>query len=298
MKKVLILMSTYNGEKYLKDQIESILQQTYKYIDVLVRDDGSTDGTASILNHYQDLGKLKWYSGNNLKPARSFMDLVNNCDSTYDFYAFADQDDIWLPNKIEKAVLQLTNDTKPALYYCATNNVTSELEHIDFYFRNPKAAKSFKTSLKTGCLIPGCTMVFNNLLLMNIRKYNPQYIGMHDIWLHIVCLAIGGAVYADEQPYIQYRQHSNNAVGSKKRGFAYRIKRFFGKPHDFSSVAKEILIGYGDEINDDSKVFLESNSNYLNNFKCYKYCLFDKCFDGANLNEIILYKLKIIFKVF
>ena len=94
-KKVLILLSTYNGERYIKEQIESLLKQENVKVSILVRDDGSTDGTINILNEYQKQGKLKWYTGENLKPAKSFMNLVENAPE-YEYYAFCDQDDVWL----------------------------------------------------------------------------------------------------------------------------------------------------------------------------------------------------------
>ena len=102
---IIILMSTYNGEKYLKAQIESLLSQTIK-VEILVRDDGSTDSTQQILDDYAQRGMLKWYSGKNLGSGKSFFDLACKAPDA-DFYAFADQDDIWENKKVELAVQQL-----------------------------------------------------------------------------------------------------------------------------------------------------------------------------------------------
>ena len=98
--RVAVLMSTYNGEKYLNEQIDSILSQSGNFeLSLLVRDDGSTDETINILNKYQNLGKLKWYSGKNLGPGKSFIDLLYKTHG-YDYYAFSDQDDVWMTGKI------------------------------------------------------------------------------------------------------------------------------------------------------------------------------------------------------
>ena len=93
--KVAVLMSSYNGEKYIRPQIDSILAQEGNFeLSLFVRDDGSTDKTQAILQEYAQKRKLTWYTGNNLGPARSFMDLLKKCKG-FNYYAFADQDDYW-----------------------------------------------------------------------------------------------------------------------------------------------------------------------------------------------------------
>lgn len=125
MRNILVLMSTYNGEKYLKEQIDSILAQKNVEVTIRVRDDGSTDGTIRILEEYQKCGKLNWYSSTNMGPAKSFLDLVYNAPLKYDYYAFCDQDDYWKEDKLYKAIERLEHfDDKPALYHC-------ELEIVD-----------------------------------------------------------------------------------------------------------------------------------------------------------------------
>lgn len=95
--KAAVLMSTYNGARFIREQLDSILDQTGEFeLDLWVRDDGSTDGTKDILNDYESRGLLRWYTGENLGPAQSFLDLVRRTLG-YDWYAFADQDDFWMP---------------------------------------------------------------------------------------------------------------------------------------------------------------------------------------------------------
>ena len=104
--KVCVLISTYNGERFLEEQIASIIAQKGVEVDILVRDDGSSDMTCSLLERWQKEGKLKWYKGENLGFARSFMNLLKTA-SGYDYYAFCDQDDIWLEDKLQRAVTAL-----------------------------------------------------------------------------------------------------------------------------------------------------------------------------------------------
>ena len=92
--KITILLSSYNGEKYIEEQLNSIFNQTYDNISILVRDDNSKDGTVKILEKYAAQGKLKWYSGENLGCAKSFWDLLCNFGES-DYYAFCDQYDVW-----------------------------------------------------------------------------------------------------------------------------------------------------------------------------------------------------------
>ena len=103
MKKVCVLMSTYNGEKYLKEQIDSILKQKGVKVNLLVRDDGSTDNTLSLLEEYKKKGLLDYCCGSNMKPARSFMELLSIAPDS-DYYAFSDQDDYWEHDKLFNAV--------------------------------------------------------------------------------------------------------------------------------------------------------------------------------------------------
>lgn len=109
MCRCLILLSTYNGEKYLPELLESVLAQKDIYVDILARDDGSTDKTVEILKKYD---RVKVYGGNNLKPAKSFLDLIWKADINYDYYALCDQDDVWKEEKIISAVKCIENIDK------------------------------------------------------------------------------------------------------------------------------------------------------------------------------------------
>ena len=263
MSKVLIMMSTYNGECFLSEQIESLLKQNNEDITILVRDDGSSDKTVGILEEYEKSGQLQAYSGRNLKPARSFMELIDKAHiEEYDYYAFSDQDDIWLPDKVHVAVQAIQKYDVPAMYYCKTDNVTASLEHIDYFFRDPKYATSLQASVLTGSLIPGCTMLFNKALMKELHKYKPNYITMHDNWVHLVCLAVGGRVVADNEAYILYRQHGNNAVGSTPKTVRYRIKRLIKKENVFSKIAAEVYKGYNDEMSQKDCEFFEMVMDY------------------------------------
>ena len=117
MNKICVLMSTYNGDKYIIEQIESILNQKKVNVELLIRDDGSTDKTLEILEEYSKKYKnLKYYSGQNLKTARSFMDLLFRAGE-YEYYSFSDQDDVWDLDKLTVGISYLKDDYH--LYGCS-----------------------------------------------------------------------------------------------------------------------------------------------------------------------------------
>ena len=214
MEKIAVLMSTYNGEKYLKQQIDSILKQSVNAkVDLWVRDDGSNDSTCEILQSYAKDGKLNWYSGKNLHSALSFMNLIKNVKD-YDYYAFADQDDIWEVNKLKISLEKIRNfNNIPTLFFSNASLVDAELNPIgrNVYRNHPKL--DFYTLCCAGGLL-GCTMVFNDKLAESLR-ITPDRVNiiMHDFYAAQVCKALNGQIIYDHQPLVKYRQHSNNVVG-------------------------------------------------------------------------------------
>lgn len=207
---VCILMSTYNGEKYLEEQIKSILQQEGVHTFILARDDGSKDQTKALLECYSNIGKVSYYSGENLGPARSFMRLLNDAPDC-EYYAFSDQDDFWKPEKLRTAVEVLKSYSGiPALYFSQTQLTD---EHL-----NPTETKKIHPLLTFGESLvyefaPGCTMVMNKKLRDIVCSYTPNYLKMHDVWVYSIALSIGAKVIFDPVPHILYRQHGRNAVG-------------------------------------------------------------------------------------
>lgn len=228
-----VLMSTYNGGRYLKQQIDSILQQEGVEVHLLVRDDGSTDNTLDILKSYAQKGQLKWYQGENLKSARSFLRLLKDSEKC-DYYAFADQDDYWEVNKLRVAVehLQDYKEDTYALYLAQPQAADQDL--------NPLPTTQFKPLNTFGESLVyrfamGCTMVLNNKLREVIISYEQQYPCMHDVWIYTIAHAIGSKVIWDNQPHTLNRQHGNNVVGLGEgicKKWSARLKRLCNKEEE------------------------------------------------------------------
>lgn len=210
---VTILVSTYNGGQFLLAQLNSLYQQTYQNINILVRDDGSQDNTLAVLKAEQAQGKLQLLaSENNLGVIGSFFTLLEAAAKTDTAYiAFCDQDDVWLPEKIERAVSTLSATEQAALYCSRLSIVDETLKPLQLSLIPRKIG--FGNALVENIAV-GCTIVLNRAaidLLCCTRL--PKEVYMHDWWCCLVLSALGQVMY-DPEPSILYRQHGNNAVGA------------------------------------------------------------------------------------
>ena len=259
---VSVLMSTYNGQNYLKDQINSVLVQQGVGVNLLIRDDGSTDNTQKILEDFSNVDdRVHYYTGPNIGVIKSFFDLMNNAPAA-DYYAFCDQDDIWLEDKLKSAINILSKSktaNKPALYMGAYQMVDTNLKKIYTPIKNQNL--TLPTALVNSCAT-GCTMVFNReLLTASICNSNIDLL-MHDYWLYLVCLVRKGFVYYDTTPHILYRQHNHNVIGGIEDSFYkkwyVRLKKLFLPGDNYKSkLAKKLLEEQWPYLCNEDKLFLK-----------------------------------------
>lgn len=237
---IVVLLATYNGEKYLVDFLESLCRQSEKNFKVIVRDDGSTDNTLPILENYQDKLQIEiMESVKRLGPAFSFLELLKCCGDQFDFYFFADQDDYWHASKIERAIDKLASCKNGVSLYCSRlEYVDQNLVHID-YSRIPKII-SFENALVEN-IATGCTVAINNAARRVIIDNPPTQLIMHDWWFYIVAVALGKVIY-DPFPSIKYRQHGNNMIGAATnivQDFERRLRRFIKSDGGIFGLAKQ-----------------------------------------------------------
>lgn len=215
-------MSTYNGAAFLREQIDSILLQQGVHVQLIVRDDGSTDATCAILDEYAHQGLLVWSKGENIGPAFSFMALLEGAPHA-DFYAFADQDDVWKSKKLLKACQSIADHRGGALYCGQTQLVDAKLNNLPTPKLKPRL--TFGES-QIYAFASGCTMVMNRPLQQFIINHLPNEMPMlHDFWVYTVTQAIGAKVYFDSNAYINYRQHNNNVVGLAQHSWIEEWKK-------------------------------------------------------------------------
>ncbi len=225
--KIHILLSTYNGEQFLAEQIQSIQQQTVQDWKLLIRDDGSTDRTREIIREFvaQD-SRIHWINENeskNLGVIKSFHNLAQFEEA--DVYFFSDQDDVWLPQKLELSLAEARKypAEMPLLVYMDLTVVNQDLEVLSISMirsQSGHANTELVQELTENTVTGGVAMVNHAL----IQLWNQtEDILMHDWYLALLATAFGKLVYID-QPGELYRQHEHNVLGA--RTWSKRIKKW------------------------------------------------------------------------
>ncbi len=230
MNTVQVLISTYNGSKYLSEQLESILSQSGVNIKILIRDDGSTDSTPQILREYsKEHANISYIRGKNCGVVASFFRLFELADPEADYYALSDQDDVWDLDKLEIACEKLNdieNSDLPALYCCESVITDDEMNTINDESKDSSKNKiipDFKNALIEN-IARGGGCVFNAALLKNIQIAMPSGVYMHDWWLYLVASCYGTVIH-DSEAHYRYRQHQDNVLGASKASFIGKFKR-------------------------------------------------------------------------
>jgi glycosyltransferase involved in cell wall biosynthesis len=221
-----ILLATYNGEKYLSDQLYSIIEQSFDNWKILIRDDGSKDCTLEIINKFKNSYPKKIFMINdrkkNLGVCGNFSELLRNSNS--DYIMFCDQDDIWLKNKIKitfdrmKELEKTFGSEFPILVHTDLIVVNSKLEKLsDSFWRyahfNPASGKKFARLLNQN-IVTGCTIMINRAL-KNLSPFIPNDAVCHDWWFALVSCAFG-IIETIPIPAILYRQHHANIMGARR----------------------------------------------------------------------------------
>lgn len=236
MEKVTVLLSTYNGGNYLVEQLDSLVAQRGVEVNILVRDDGSTDATQELLDEWQDKGALTWYTSENLGPGKSFMHLLKSA-APGGYYAFCDQDDVWLPEKLKLTMekmqsVEKANPGKPVIVHTDMYVVDERLNVVhDSFWRSSGLRPDILRTFPYLCVcnsVNGCTIVMNSAAReLILEKYVEQELIIHDVISALTVSYYGGIIDYVEAPTVLYRQHSSNVVGavaySKGRAIRNRL---------------------------------------------------------------------------
>lgn len=265
MKRMTVLLSTYNGEPWIDAQLDSLERQTWPELRLLIRDDGSSDGTPGRLSAFASSSRLSCevLLGKNLGVFGSFMGLLAQAGDDSSYYAFADQDDVWLPDKCERAAFLLAQipDHIPAMVYGRLNYTDHRLKPTGL---SPIPTQSgFHTALVQN-QATGCTVVMNAAARRKVLESVPDWALMHDWWCYLVVSAFGEVMY-DPHPSILYRKHSQNVTPASPNWIAElwnRTKRFAGDgdiARKVTDQAREFKRRYGSQLS-------ESNQRILDGF--------------------------------
>lgn len=252
---VAILLSTYNGGKYLGEQIESLLAQTYADWKLYIRDDGSKDDTLRIIENYvkryPDKIFLNTSLPHNVGAGESFMHLLKEAEAEY--YMFCDQDDVWMPHKVE-FTLRKAKDLEQKYGVDAPIGIFTDLEVVDEELnvlmpslwrgdnRHPEYIRDFYKQWTNRHAMYGCTLLINRAakgIVLPYRQFeNTQ--GAHDTWIEYFLIRKGILDYIDE-PTIHYRQHTSNVVGANMNiTYFSLLKDIIRHPsHFFKKITKD-----------------------------------------------------------
>lgn len=252
--KVAVFLATYNGQKYLKEQIDSILSQNNVHVDIYCNDDGSSDDTFKIIKEYQSSNK-NFFVVNTIKNSGSaglnFYSMILLSDAEYDYYAFSDQDDIWMKSKLDIACQKLTIDKADG--YSAN--------HIAFW--GDKKQKIYKNHSQTQfdymfeSAGAGCTYVLTKRLFIDLRDFidknqeSVTKVFKHDWFIYAFARSNNYKWFLDNEFTLMYRQHDKNETGVNSgglRSFLIRLKNIKSGWFIQQILYLSYILGYEEEI--------------------------------------------------
>ena len=230
-------MSTYNGGRFIREQLDSLVKQEKVRLRILIRDDGSVDGTVDIIKEYMaQYPFISFYQGENRGAPMSFLELCAKADDS-DYFAFCDQDDVWDKDKLICAVKYLDAAERkygdiPLLYYSNLRVTDTDLKFLRrTYTKKRIPIPKTKYTALAEVMASGNTFVFNNALRKLVNRKTPKWCSMHDSWLFLIASIFGRTVY-DDRAHIDYRQHGDNASVPKSakmnlKHYALRFAQLF-----------------------------------------------------------------------
>ena len=226
MDKVDIVLATYNGEKYLVQQLDSIIAQTHNNWRLLISDDGSTDDTLAVIKKYSETDQRIVLVNKDRQGGvvHNFIKALEYVDA--DYIMFCDQDDYWMPEKIMHLMVTIDNETKligniPVLVFSDLIIVDENLNILDESFYESTGLNPLNNLdscfLLWRSTVYGCSVMFNRALYNIAYPFSPE-VTMHDQWFALIASISGRIVYTDKR-LVYYRQHENNIVGAKRKNF-------------------------------------------------------------------------------
>lgn len=268
-----ILLATYNGARFLPEQLDSLFAQTFQDFRITALDDASTDGTRQVLEQYArqhpyrlQVQSAPEHTGN---PSLNFFQLL--AASTGDYVMFCDQDDVWLPDKVHLSLAEMhrlegRNPERPLLIHTDLSVVSEDLRELSSSFmryQHLDPARHALPHLIVQNNVTGCTMLINRALRERLRVPEPVY--MHDWWIALTASALGEVGFLP-QPTVLYRQHQRNVIGARRaRSAAYAVDRLrSGSARDSLrrtyALAHDFLRAYRGELDPAQEEFLRQYS--------------------------------------
>jgi glycosyltransferase involved in cell wall biosynthesis len=211
-----VCIATYNGEKHIKSQLDSIIPQLSENDEVIISDDGSTDETVSIIESYQDK-RIQIIRANYHSPVLNFENAIKQSKGDYIF--LSDQDDIWIDTKVARFLTYLEK-YHLILSDCVIVNDSLSIISPSFFRQRESKSGLIRNLYKNSYM--GCCMAFRKELLSSALPF-PKGIHMHDWWLGLVAEVFGSVFFLNE-PLILYRRHGKNASPTGESGYSFMVR--------------------------------------------------------------------------
>lgn len=304
METVVVIMSTYNGIEYLDVQIQSILDQKNVEVKLLVRDDGSADGTVDKLKTYMNSkDSVRLIEGENVGFSRSFTLLLKKAVKLYpeaSWFAFADQDDYWQSDKLSRALSFIKDnvsgvESDTAIAYASNTTLVDKNLNVERLSWKPEEVALTPGRALVQNFATGCTMVFNREAAELYVRLVPESIRSHDFFMYQICSFLGRFVW-DSESRILYRQHGHNQIG--RLSFMQRMKRRFSKTTYLNRVLenqnRQLYGVISPYLDDKSRSLIEKFCNYRHNISSRISLLFDREISCSNRETDFFYRLKIL----
>lgn len=293
-------MSAYNGSRYIVQQLDSIFAQKGVDVTCFVRDDGSKDDTLQVLGDYQKTipaGKLVIEQGENVGWERSFLLALKDAPKS-EYYAFADQDDIWFEDKLIsgiKMMVSVSDGSKPLMYHCNKLSVNEDLKPFPHQVRRTPQPLNRQNAMIQE-YAQGCGIILNEQARKLVLHHIPHTKLAHDFWCGLVCYLFGQVIY-DDAPHFYHISHGNNASGEGHTlgSWKGRLKMFFNKGNIYYSPYEDLLEGYGNLLNTEDKRFIEKVINYRHSVISKLCLLFSPKFVRDSIMGTVSLKLAILF---
>ena len=298
--RVQILLSTYNGEKFLEEQLESILNQKGNFsLKILVRDDGSRDGTLEILEKYSKEIEMQIIRGENIGVNNSLRELFMNCDIDCDYFAISDQDDVWLENKLQTAIESLSKNENKLKMFASRSLVTDINMNVVGKTQDPGNRLSYYNAMVQN-VCPGHTQVFNKDVILKLRQNYSENIFVIDWWIYLLVSSMGEITF-NRSCFVKHRQHGLNSAGYELNFWKKLKKRiYFLNKYKKSPVSEQLnsfFEIYKDQMKEEYRIETEKFFNSQRNiiFRI-KYILFSKVFRYGKFENLIFKLLYILGK--
>ena len=300
--KISVCIATYNGEKYLKEQFDSILSQLSDEDEIIISDDSSTDKTLAIIDSYHDKRIRVFPNQKFHSPIFNFENALKHARGDYIF--LSDQDDVWEERKLISGINKIKNSTNEngALYY---SNKTIVDKRLDILYQEKFYEKNSFSNFYFVSHAYGCTMVFNRKLAILGSKYISNAAHFHDDWIHRLAICLNSEIIY-ENSYILYRQHGNNTCGTfatSSKSIIHLLKRTIefmtvGGGYNRAKLSEDILREYSDRIDDLNRNKLRTIIEYKNSFLNKIKLINSAELTNKKLKEIVVWKIKVLIGYF